>query len=33
MYRIAGLCLLGSTAVFMLKAPATERKEMRHVSG
>jgi len=25
MYRIAGLCLLGSTAVFMLKAPATER--------
>jgi len=33
MYRIAGLCLLASTAVFMLKAPATERKEMRHVSG
>ena len=25
MYRIAGLCLLASTAVFMLKAPATER--------
>jgi MFS family permease len=24
MYRIAGLCLLASTAVFMLKAPATE---------
>jgi len=25
MYRIAGLCLLASTALFMLKAPATER--------
>ncbi|HPW17797.1 MAG TPA: MFS transporter [Candidatus Aminicenantes bacterium] len=26
MYRVAGLCLLLSTAVFMLKAPATEKK-------
>jgi len=25
MYRVAGLCLLVSTAVFMIKAPATER--------
>jgi MFS family permease len=25
MYRIAGLCLLASTALFMIKAPATER--------
>ena len=27
MYRIAGLCLLVSTAVFMLKAPATEGRK------
>ncbi|HSA96216.1 MAG TPA: MFS transporter [Acidobacteriota bacterium] len=27
MYRVAGLCLLVSTAVFMLKAPVTERKD------
>jgi len=26
MYRVAGLCLLVSTAVFMLKAPVTEKK-------
>jgi MFS family permease len=35
MYRVAGLFLLVSTAVFMVRAPATEErgKEKRHASG
>ena len=33
MYRIAGLFLLASTAVFMLKAPATEGRKIQDQGG